>query len=259
MPPKNTHDIVIVAPIQRYPFFRECLKSLSRCNFGDRVVNIHMGVVDDEKFRDVMYYPIEEDLSFLEEIKGLKIYHFKENHYPKNLNHIFRKCSGDYVIKVDDDVVFADMEWLTKYEKVLTSLDLGFVTMANRRKVMDSVEGIGLCETFTGCVMMISRKVIDKIGYWNEEYGPFLWEDLDYQARVEAAGFQHKYICRYSDCGVKMYHCEIFPDCPEDYKELINNSGKYLYQNIREMKSKSHPMAIKNLEKYGKGIDLYCK
>ncbi len=256
---QTTHDIVIVAPIQRYPFFRECIKSLLKCNFGDRTVNIHMGVVDDERFRDVMYYPKEEDLNFLKEIKGLNVYYLKENHYPKNLNHIFRQCSGDYVIKVDDDVVFVDKEWLIKYETVLTSLDLGFVTMANRKKVMESICGIGLCETFTGCVMMISRKVIDKIGYWNEEYGPFLWEDLDYKERVGASGFKFKYICRHSNCGVKMYHCEIFPDCPEDYKELINNSGKYLYQDVRKMKSESHHLVLKSFEKYKKGINLYCK
>jgi len=254
-----THDIVIVAPIQRYPFFRECLKSLSKCNFGDRVVNVHIGIVDDEQFKDVLNYPTKMDLNFLKEINGLKIHYFKENHYPKNLNHIFRQCSGDYVIKVDDDVVFEDKEWLIKYENVLTSLNLGFVAMANRRKIIDSVNGIGLCEIFTGSVMMISRIVIDKIGYWNEGYGPFLWEDLDYKERARISGFKFKYICRHSDCGVKMYHCETFPSCPEDYKKLINNSGKYLYQNVMEMKDKSHHLIIDNFKKYEEGIGLYCK
>ncbi len=253
------HDIVIVAPIQRYPFFRECLKSLSKCNFGDRIVNIHIGIVDDKQFKDVLSYPTKIGLNFLKEIDGLKIYYLKENHYPKNLNHIFRQCSGDYVIKVDDDVVFEDKEWLIKYENVLTSLDLGLVAMANRRKIIDSVNGIGLCETFTGSVMMISRDVINKIGYWNEGYGPFTWEDIDYKVRVENAGFESKYICRYSNCGVKMYHCEIFPDCPDDYRELIKSGGKYLYQNITEMKGKSYPLILDNFKKYKEGIDLYCK
>jgi len=250
-PKIKKHDIVIVAPIQRYPLVRECLKSLFKSDFSKRKVQIHLGIVLDKKSSIGL-----QDINFLvKHSERFRFYQFGENHYPKNLNTIFRQCTGDYIIKVDDDVIFIDPEWLKKYERILESLNLGFVTMSNRQRVLENFENTDLCDVFTGSVMMISRKVIDRIGYWCEDYGPFLWEDLDYLARTEAAGFKVKYICRNTSKGVKMHHSEMFPNCPADYKKALRN--KHSYSDINRIKAETLPIYLKNLEKYKKGKDLY--
>jgi len=253
---KVIYDIIIVSLIQRYPLLRECLKSIMECDFGDRVVNINVGIVDDYDLRDGLPYPSKRNLLFLNN-KKIKLHYFNKNHYPKNFNNIFRECNGDYVIKVDDDIVFGDKEWLIKYENIMNLLNLGIVAMANRRKIIDVINNISLCDTFNGGVMMINRNVIDKIGYFNEEYASFSWEDIDYEMRARACGFDTKYICRYSNNGVKIYHFEIFPDCPSDYNEIVKN--KHLNQRINEMKKNTFQLAMKNFEKYNKGTNLYYK
>jgi GT2 family glycosyltransferase len=47
----------------------------------------------------------------------------------------------------------------------------------------------GETDFVTGCAMMISKSVIEKIGYFNEKYFLY-WEDSDYCQRAKYAGFE---------------------------------------------------------------------
>ncbi|HSB65951.1 MAG TPA: glycosyltransferase family 2 protein [Anaerolineales bacterium] len=46
----------------------------------------------------------------------------------------------------------------------------------------------------TGCVLMITRKIIDEVGYLDPIYYPIYHEDYDYSARVTEAGWEIWYV-----------------------------------------------------------------
>lgn len=51
-----------------------------------------------------------------------------------------------------------------------------------------SKDGVSLFHTGTGCMMFLTRKVIETVGYFNPAYGKYGWEHLAYSSRIFRAG-----------------------------------------------------------------------
>lgn len=110
-------------------------------------------------------------------------------------NEGFKAAKGEYVLVLDDD---------SYPEKQTIALGLGLFNKNTRLgivayKVLNT--RIQKSETedflenpyfFNGCGAIISKKVLETIGYYNEKY--FLYyNELDYSARCYNAGFEIKY------------------------------------------------------------------
>lgn len=46
---------------------------------------------------------------------------------------------------------------------------------------------------FSGWFLVIDREALDKVGYWDEQFRPFYFEDLDYSERFKASGLKHSF------------------------------------------------------------------
>lgn len=46
---------------------------------------------------------------------------------------------------------------------------------------------------FSGWFLVIDREALDKVGYWDEQFWPFYFEDLDYSQRFQASGLKHSF------------------------------------------------------------------
>lgn len=72
------------------------------------------------------------------------------------------------------------------------------VYFSERRPGMVSIVPFDGPQPFTQCDVigqfMITRAVVEKVGYFNTEYGLYGPIDLDYNARVKAAGFSSYYV-----------------------------------------------------------------
>ena len=74
------------------------------------------------------------------------------------------------------------------YNKFLSNIKIPF---KNKKLNIDYLHNLKIqkVDFLTGCVLMMKKKVIEKIGYFDEDLF-FYGEDFDYSLRVKKAGFQ---------------------------------------------------------------------
>lgn len=116
-----------------------------------------------------------------------------------NLGWASRDC--DYYCKLDNDVEILRPDWLDRIVDLLESTpEVGMagycmcdwhgrtpVTFPSGRVFLQSLACNGACA-------VIPRKVHAVCGFWNEDYGRYGYEDLDYNNRVMLAGLRIGYL-----------------------------------------------------------------
>jgi O-antigen biosynthesis protein len=97
------------------------------------------------------------------------------------------KAQGEYIAIVNDDIVVRE-GWLDKLRVALEDDDRNMVSAPG---VEGQDYGMGIIEDylwFPGYCFLISKDTVQKIGYFNEKYVPFNYEDTDYWTRVLQSG-----------------------------------------------------------------------
>lgn len=135
----------------------------------------------------------------------------------------------DYVCTMADDILEPDF-WLNNRISVAEQYAAGIVAISpeNNHPAPIETEVIGN--------PLISWAVMDKIGFWNENYGMYGPIDLDYNARARATGFKVMYAA-----GIA-HHL----NTPADYgysKPALVNQGWGQH--------------VSDVGKYARGIGLY--
>jgi len=117
---------------------------------------------------------------------------------------------GDgYYVKLDNDMELKDKYWLQELQDIADANPT--VAMAGYRyNVRNEVERITLPDGkpfltavsyFGGCVL-IPRRAHDVLGFWNEDYGIYGFEDVDYSNRATMAGYLAGYADREHESAI---------------------------------------------------------
>lgn len=118
-------------------------------------------------------------------------------------NQGLKLAKGDYLTVISDDVVVKE-GWLEAMVEALDKFPNALVS-APAVENMPQIGG-GITEEkrwFPGCCFMLRRSCLDIVGYFDEQFAPFNYEDVDYWTRVSKSG--HTTARNY---GVKVLHEE---------------------------------------------------
>jgi len=98
---------------------------------------------------------------------------------------------GKYKVVINDDIVAKD-GWL---ECMVEALDDVTDALVSAPAVQNMANGVGVREShenriwFPGSCFMFIDKTLKEVGYFDEQFSPFNYEDVDYWTRVYKAGY----------------------------------------------------------------------
>ena len=130
----------------------------------------------------------------------------------KAIKYAFKKYPNlDYILLLNDDLIFKDAHWINKLIKASKLKDIGIVgckllntngTIQQNRTYVnffgisssykDSLNGVTYF--VIGAVFLVKKEVFKKIGLFDEIYLPFFAEDTDFCNRASRAGFYSYYV-----------------------------------------------------------------
>lgn len=128
-----------------------------------------------------------EDISDLYPQVHKIIIHRKNQGIAPSWNDGIKIANGDYVVVINDDIT-VEIGWLDKLRQALEDEDENMVSAPG---VIGKQNGVGIEQDylwFPGYCFMLSRKTIDTIGLFDEQFVPFNFEDTDYWTRVLDSG-----------------------------------------------------------------------
>lgn len=108
---------------------------------------------------------------------------------------------ADYYVKLDNDIEILDPDWLQNLVSLLAANpELGMVAHLSgdwpyeiTQLSLGSGDILDASACCNGGCVMIPRRTHEKLGFWNEDYGLYGFEDLEYSERAALAGM----ICGY--------------------------------------------------------------
>lgn len=104
-------------------------------------------------------------------------------------NDGLRIARGEYLVVISDDVVVKP-EWLEAMTEALEDED-AFVSAPAVEHLPNGMGFFGIQECrvwFPGSCFMMKKSTLQKVGYFDEQFHPFNYEDVDYWTRVYRAG-----------------------------------------------------------------------
>ncbi|MDR2801138.1 MAG: glycosyltransferase [Desulfovibrio sp.] len=143
-----------------------------------------------------------EYLSHLSKINDkVKVFFFNRNYgVSVAANYGWSLTESDYYLKIDNDIEILDNNWL---ENLLNFSErnkeigmLGYRLLEKHKVTPVYLSSGDLFHEFTGCgggIVSISRNIHNQCGFWNEDYGSYGFEDLDYGNRVLMIGYRTGY------------------------------------------------------------------
>ncbi len=125
-------------------------------------------------------------------------------------NQMLLRAKGKYFCLLDDDTEISGDNWLAKLVEVYDAVqDSGVSGIHSLMEFHDSevVDGQTIrtakppiADALFG-TRMFDRRVLDKVGYFCEDYGPYGLVDNEFNSRVHLSGFRNYYID-----GIKAFH-----------------------------------------------------
>ena len=190
----------IIIPVwNQLKLTRECIDSIVRyTRFPYRLI-----VIDNGSQRQTREYL--EELTSNNEIPVNLIRNETNLGYVKAVNQGLRASCGDYVCLLNNDTKVQE-GWLEELINVAQSNPkIGILNPVSaslpykKKELREKWIEIGFA---TGFCMLIKREVIDKIGFFDEDYEVGFWEDTDYCQRAKRAG----YICAVAKASYVYHH-----------------------------------------------------
>ncbi len=145
-------------------------------------------LIDDGSPEDALLYELIDEYS--EFHPDVYIRHQNNKGVAPSWNDGLRIARGDYIVVLNDDTeVCAD--WLEKMSGVFEndrSKKIAVVGPAVEHLPNDS--NMPAYQWFPGSCFMISRKTIKRVGYFDEQFAPFFFEETDYWTKIMQCGYQ---------------------------------------------------------------------
>lgn len=123
---------------------------------------------------------------------NVEVHHTKKEGALKAINYGLKVSAPYDVYLTHDDVIHPNLyrkDWLTEFVTYTRFKDCGSVTSLNGlgKSGPDYVDGFEWIGTWS---WYIPRKTIDKIGYFDENFGIGNGDDIDYSWRIHKAGLR---------------------------------------------------------------------
>lgn len=123
---------------------------------------------------------------------------------------------ADYYVKLDNDVVVKDPDWLVRLAGLAENnkeiAQAGYLCGAWNYEITPAVlsggDAFDLCPCCNGGCVLIPRRAYEKLGFWNEDYGFYGFEDLEYSERAGLAGLK----CGYAPVSGAVEHMGYEPE-----------------------------------------------
>ncbi len=103
---------------------------------------------------------------------------------------------AEYYLKLDNDVEILHPNWLcTMLDMLAVNPELGSIghallaRMPREEKKLKTGQSFWQADLTNGGCVLIPKRVHALLGFWNEDYGKYGFEDLEYGARIRQAGF----------------------------------------------------------------------
>lgn len=140
----------------------------------------------------------------------------------RTLNQLILRAKGDYIVHTGNDIDLPDnwMAEMIKYHKLIPNTGICAIHTVEEKHELININGV---KVHAGKRVfgpkMYSRNLIDKIGYYREDYHPYGMEDSDLALRSHYSGFINYYIPGLQaiheghDCGQKT-----------EYRQMKNES-----------------------------------
>jgi hypothetical protein len=183
----------------------KCLRSIEKLNFPKKCLKT---IVVDNSSTDGS--PLEIQKKF----PWAKVIIQKKNlGFAGAINVGIKNGKSDYFFITNDDIGFArdSLKILINYVQKQPKVGIvggkqlypqtkkflaggrNFNFLTGQQINLKKVNSPRTCDQIDGCTMLIRRKVIDKIGLFDEDFYPAYWEDLDFCIRAKRAGFKIVY------------------------------------------------------------------
>lgn len=179
----------------RLPLTRVCLESLLPTVRGK---DVRVTVVDNASKDGSREYL--QDIAARHE--AVRLHRFERNMgVAVAANYGWADADADYFMKLDNDIEILRPDWL---EKLLAVMDAnpclglaGYCHCAwHERTPVRLPSGHEFLESpgCNGACILIPRHIHAEFGFWNEDYGLYGYEDLDYNVRVLHRGYRIGYV-----------------------------------------------------------------
>lgn len=116
-------------------------------------------------------------------------------------NYGWADCDADYYLKLDNDIEILKADWLDTLLAIAdANPDLGQVGYCccswheAETVTLHSGQRFHSGEACNGACVLIPRRVHEELGFWNEDYGLYGYEDLDYSHRALLRGYRIGYV-----------------------------------------------------------------
>lgn len=115
------------------------------------------------------------------------IKHNKNKGLAPSWNDGLKIARGDYLVAINSDIEVCE-GWLDEMKKAMDTLE-GDICGPSVEHLPNDPTQPGY-QWFPGSCFMLKRKTIETIGYFDESFAPFNYEDLDYWTRILKAGLR---------------------------------------------------------------------
>ena len=187
---------ILLNTIDRYYMTVKCIgPALERAGFAYELLVCDNGSSD----RRVIDY-----------IETLKPVYFRQNQFNEGCgqmhNQMLLRAKGDWICLLDNDIEIYGDGWLRAlvetYESVPNSGVIGIHTkkLCPEKHNAVNVNGVTIFEAIPPKedavfgTRLFGRNVLEKVGYFSEDYGPYALVDNEYNSRVHHSGFRNYYI-----------------------------------------------------------------
>ncbi len=102
-------------------------------------------------------------------------------------NDGLKSASGQYLVIISDDV-FVKEGWLECMENALNLFPNALASMPAVSKMPSGLKPEETRTWIPACCFMLRRSCLDIVGYFDEQFHPFNYEDVDYWTRIFESG-----------------------------------------------------------------------
>lgn len=147
----------------------------------------------------------------------------------------------DYIALFDDDTYPVKEGWQEHIVGVMEATDIDVVGYPDPTVAITQgthPEGMSLWRWCTGCFTMISRKTVEKIGYYNSAYRTYGHEDIAYLYRARKAGLAGPFDTDASPTRIAEFiHSEDIYGSDRGFNPTANMSAEEKQKSIQENQS----------------------
>jgi len=209
----------------RIDIFKQCIDSLYETNYNGTVI-----IVDDCSITD-------KHLNYASQYNPDIVQKSKRGGIAKNKNTGIRKCieyGSELIFLSDDDVLFINSDWCDYYEEAYKATNIQHMSYAlsnaaQKKSKIVEVNNYKIRQTpiVNGCFLMLTKKLVDKIGYFKCMSEPYGHEHSNFSMRYQ----------RY--CGGKFY-------------DIINSNDLISHKNTTNIPCMSHEDRMTGLKQNSK-------